>query len=86
MEIFHRLWDYVTRDLEAEKLFYPLLSKSIISADDINRVKEERLLRRDRNHILLTALLDKHPDPFNDFVEILSKIQPHIAFKLVKEG
>ncbi len=85
-DILSQQWADITRDLETNKVLKALMSKRIFYGEDKMRIDEETAAH-DKNDKLLTILLQKDPDAFDDFVEILlCGTQSFIACKLLKAG
>ena len=62
------------------------MSKGIFDGEDKMRIDKGET-RRKKNDMLLTILLEKTPDAFDDFVEILQEgTQSFLAIRLLKAG
>ncbi len=85
-EIISRQWTGLTTDLETNKVLKKLMAKGIFDDEDKKEIDAEKC-QHYKNDILLTKLLAKTPDAFNDFVEILEGgSQWFFAVKLLRAG
>lgn len=84
IEVLYRQWEVITKDLEVKKILPSLLSRKIISGEDMNLIENEAT-RKDKNNALLKILQKKDSDAFDGFVDSLRKSQEFLAFGLWQE-
>ncbi|XP_078378453.1 uncharacterized protein LOC144661526 [Oculina patagonica] len=83
-DILSQQWTDITKDLETNKVLKALMTKCIFDGEDKMRI-DQKTAAHDKNDKLLTILLGKDPDAFDDFVEILQGgTQSFIACKLLR--
>ena len=85
MEILNRHWENIMKGLQAEQMLEKLMDRKIFDSDDKDAMKRKTSPRA-KSEMLLETLLQKIPDPFNHFVDILSIEAKELAFDLLKEG
>ncbi|XP_022792916.1 uncharacterized protein LOC111331948 [Stylophora pistillata] len=84
IEVLYRQWEVITKDLEVKKILPSLLSREIISGEDMNLIENEAT-RKDKNNALLKILQKKDSDAFDGFVDSLRRSQEFLAFGLWQE-
>ncbi len=83
-EILGKTWPDITRDLDTQKVLQE--SEGIFSVEDRIQIKNGQD-NADKNDILLHILLEKDPDKYSAFVDILERgKQLCLTNKLLKSG
>ncbi|XP_069696583.1 apoptotic protease-activating factor 1-like isoform X2 [Periplaneta americana] len=79
------LREKIVQDVDVEDVFNYLISKGVLSVEDMELIKAEKT-RKDRARHLLDILLGKNGSAFEHFVESLKKTYPWLSKQIEAEG